>query len=166
MDLYLLRHGIAVERGSGGDANDAGRPLTARGERRVVRIARGMRALGLAFDLLLTSPYVRAARTAEIVARTLRAKNRLRVTEHLASDGDPRALVREIAGSKPVPDRVLLVGHEPYLGRLISTLTTGDGDLDLTLKKGGLCRLTAESLKFGRCATLRWVLTPAHLARM
>ena len=164
MDLYILRHGIAVERGTPGYDVDADRPLTPRGVRRTARIARGIRALGLRFDVILTSPCVRALRTAELTAQALRARHRLRISKNLVSEGDPRALVREIAGMKPAPGAVLLVGHEPYLSGLISTLTTGGG-LGLLLRKGGLCRLTAEKLRYGRCAMLRWLLPPSLLVR-
>ena len=74
MDLYLLRHGIAVEPGSPGYAKDADRPLTPEGERKLGQIAEAMEALELSFDLILSSPYVRARQTAEIVAATLKAR--------------------------------------------------------------------------------------------
>jgi phosphohistidine phosphatase SixA len=56
------------------------------------------------------------------------------------------------------------VGHEPYLSELISVLLTGRLDLPLALKKGGVCRLTANRLHYGRCATLEWLLTPRVVA--
>ena len=76
MKLSLLRHGIAVEPGTPGYEDDSARPLTAKGERRMRRIAEGMATLGLSYDLLLSSPYLRARQTAEFVAQVLK---RLRV---------------------------------------------------------------------------------------
>ena len=64
MNLYILRHGIAVERGTPGYAKDADRPLTLEGERKLQLIAQAMKALDLAFDLILSSPYLRARQTA------------------------------------------------------------------------------------------------------
>ena len=61
---------------------------------------------------------------------------------------------------------ILLVGHEPYLSRLISTLVTGSSALPLVMKKGGLCKLSIDTLRFGRCATLEWLLTPRQLRLM
>jgi len=60
----------------------------------------------------------------------------------------------------------LLVGHEPYLSELISVLIAGDAGAGIMLKKGGLCRLSATSLRFSRCATLEWLLTPAQLEKL
>ena len=68
MNLYILRHGIAVEHGAPGYAKDADRPLTPEGERKLGQIAEAMKALELTFDLILSSPYLRARQTAEIVA--------------------------------------------------------------------------------------------------
>jgi hypothetical protein len=42
----------------------------------------------------------------------------------------------------------------------------GKENLDVVLKKGGLCRLTIESLKHGRCAALQWLLTPKQMLLM
>jgi len=55
---------------------------------------------------------------------------------------------------QPPPESVLLVGHEPYLSGLISLLVSGDGSLAVVMKKGGLCKLSTDSLKHGRCAAL------------
>ena len=72
-------------------------------------------------------------------------------------------MVEQLGSLHGRPARTLLVGHEPYLGRLISTLLTGGPDLTLTLKKGGLCKLTVSRLRYGRCATLEWLLTPRQM---
>ena len=68
MNLYILRHGIAAERGTPGYANDADRPLTPEGERKLQLVAAAIKALELGFDLILSSPYLRARQTAEVVA--------------------------------------------------------------------------------------------------
>ena len=67
MNLFFLRHGKAEPR-SPKWRPDSKRPLTKDGERRMAEVARGARAMDLTFDLILTSPYVRAYRTAEILA--------------------------------------------------------------------------------------------------
>ena len=60
----------------------------------------------------------------------------------------------------------MLVGHEPYLSRLIALLTAGETGVAIDLKKGGLGKLEAESLHYGRCATLVWLLTPRQMELM
>ena len=166
MNLYLLRHGIAVEPGTPGYAKDADRPLTPEGERKLGRIAAAMDALELSFDLILSSPYVRARRTAQIVAQALKARKRLELSDCLTPGGSTKKLVDLLNSLKPSPESVLLVGHEPYLSELISLLVSGNPALAVVMKKGGLCNLTIESLKHGRCATLEWLLTPKQMALM
>ena len=162
MDIYILRHGIAVERGTPGYKKDSDRPLTKEGVEKMEQIAEAMLAFGLHFDLILSSPYARAEQTARIVARAL--DEEVTFTNHLMSDGNALELVAEINDEKP--QSVLLVGHEPDLSRLISVLVTGSTDASIELKKGGLCKLTSDRLAFGPCATLNWLLTPKQLRSM
>jgi phosphohistidine phosphatase len=163
MELYILRHGLAVPRGTPGYEKDRQRPLTAEGRRKVRRIAKATRKMKLSFDLILSSPYVRARQTAEIVARVLKAGKRLKFSEHLAADGDAEELVDQLKNLYHSPRRAVLVGHEPYLSKLVSMLITGGADLSLNLKKGGLCKLMVRRLAYARCATLEWLLTPRQL---
>ena len=128
MNLYLLRHGIAVERGTAAYHKDSARPLTPKGERKVWQIAEAMEALRLSFDLILSSPYARARQTAEIVAEAFNARKRVELREDLTPGGSTKRLVEHIASIKPAPENVLLVGHEPYLSDLISLLVAGDRD--------------------------------------
>src|SRR2546430_5887998 len=92
MNLYILRHGIAVEHGAAGYKNDSERPLTGKGERKVRMIAEAMEAMEISFDLILSSPLVRARQTAEIVAGALKAKKRLELTETLAPQESAKSL--------------------------------------------------------------------------
>lgn len=166
MNLYILRHAIAVERGTEGYEKDSDRPLTSKGERKMYEIAKGMKALDLTFDVILSSPFVRARRTAEIVAEVFGCEDRIRFTKRLAVGGEPEELIKEVVDEYSNKEEVMLVGHEPYLSELISHLTTGGSDLSLVMKKGGLCKLTAGSLSYSQCATLEWLLAPRHLVRI
>ena len=164
MDLYLLRHGIAVESGTPGFEIDSTRPLTAQGRRKTERVAEGMRAFGLSFDRILTSPYVRARQTAEIVAVVFGAEERLALEENLAPGGNRWQLMEGLAHSSEPPASVLLVGHEPGMSESISMLISGNTDLAIEMKKAGLCRLAVETPQYGRCARLCWLLTPRQLS--
>jgi phosphohistidine phosphatase len=166
MNLYILRHGIAVQHGDPGYPNDADRPLTPKGERKVQAIAEAMDALDLSFDLILTSPYPRARQTAEIVAGVLKAGEKLQVSDDLTPGGSTEQLIQCINTHETQPEDVLLVGHEPYLSELISLLVAGDTSFPVVLKKGGFARLIADSLKHGSCATLAWLLTPKQMSLM
>ena len=164
MNLYILRHGIAAERGT--LDKDADRALTPKGERKLWRITEAMAALDLSFDLILSSPYRRARQTAGIVAEEFRARKKLELCDSLAPAGDAKILIQHINGLEPSPENVLLVGHEPYLSGLIARLVSGNLNLSVVMKKGGLCKLTTGSLKHGRCAALEWLLTPKQMELM
>jgi phosphohistidine phosphatase len=164
MNLYILRHGIAIDRGTPGYSSDSERPLTPKGERRLWQVAEAMEALELSFDLILSSPYVRARRTAEIVAEAFDARKKLEFSADLVPDGSTKKLIQFLNALQPVPNDILLVGHEPYLSGLISLLASGQEILAVTMKKGGLCKLEAGSLKHGRCASIEWLLTPRQMA--
>ncbi len=130
------------------------------------RAARGMKEARLSFDLILSSPYTRARQTAEIVAQIFHRTNRLALSTTLAADGNPKELIDELRRRHRQRKKILLVGHEPYLSRLISLLISGDTSIAIDLKKGGLCKLSVAALHYGRCATLEWLLTPRQMVRM
>lgn len=166
MNLYLLRHGIAVDPSVPDFAKDAERPLTPKGRRRLLQIAAAMAALKISFDVILSSPYVRAAQTAEIVAKTLDRRKKFKFTDELTPGGNPKLLIQQLNDLRPKPENILLVGHEPYLSSLIALLTAGNTNMEIDLKKGSLCKLETDSLRYARCAALVCLLAPRHMALM
>jgi len=166
MNLYLLRHGLAVEPGTRGYSRDADRPLTPKGEGKLLKIADAMKALGLQFDRVLFSPYVRARGTAVIIAKELGLEKILQKCDALTPGGSLREVVDVLNHLKPAAENVLLVGHEPSMSELAALLTSGETTVSITLRKGGLCKLTAETLRPGRCASLEWLLTPKQMNLM
>jgi phosphohistidine phosphatase len=166
MNIYILRHGIAVEPGAPGIKTDAERPLIPKGEQRLRKAATAMEKMGLSFDAIISSPYLRAKQTAEIVAKHFRLQKKLAFSDDLIPGGNPQALIRQLNGLKPAPDNILLVGHEPYLSRFIALLSSGSPAATIEMKKGGLCKLEVEELEHGHCATLAWLLTPRQMELM
>jgi phosphohistidine phosphatase len=164
MELYILRHAIAGDRESF-DGPDSERPLTKEGAKKMKRVAKELEKLDLKFDLILSSPFVRAKETAEIMADEFHSENLLKFSSHLKVGGDPSALVHEVNTRYKQFSRILLVGHEPYLSGLISMLVSGKNDLSITMKKGGICKLSVGSLHYGRCATLEWLMAPAQIIK-
>jgi phosphohistidine phosphatase len=164
MNLFFLRHGKAEPR-SPKWRPDSKRPLTREGERGMLDVARGLKVLEDSFDVILTSPYARALHTAEILAETYDSQ-KLFETAHLAADAGAKEIIDEINENFSAAGNIVLVGHEPFLSRLISTLLTGKEGLALELKKAGLCKLSMEKLVFGQCARLHWLLTSKQLARL
>ena len=163
MNLYLLRHGIAADRGNSVQGTDAERPLLPKGRRRLRHIAKAMGVMKINFDLILTSPLVRARQTAEIVVKTLKRRKQLKFSDELTPGGNPKLLVQQLNDLQPQPKHILLVGHEPDLSKLIALLTSGNTTMAIDLKKGSLCKLETDQLRYGRCATLAWLLAPKQL---
>jgi phosphohistidine phosphatase len=162
MDLHIIRHAIAVESGSPGYEDDSQRPLTDKGRKKMKKIARGIGALGVDFDCVISSPYTRARQTAEILVDELKLKDKLTFSDALVPPGDFDRLVHEISEKNDL-NSLALVGHEPMLSQFIGWLSTGGGGMSLALKKGGLAYLTSEDLVGTHRATLQWLLSPATM---
>jgi phosphohistidine phosphatase len=125
-----------------------------------------MKKLEPEFDLILSSPLLRAKQTAEIVADRLKLKKRLKFTDALAPGSRATDLIRLLEQAKPAPGKILLVGHEPDFSQLVSLLVSGNMDMLLDFKKGGLCKVETPRLRPGKCATLLWLLTPKQMKMM
>ena len=169
MNLFILRHGLASDPGEDGqprDLKDAERPLSPKGRQRMRHITAAMRTLQLKFDVVATSPLLRARQTAQIVTEALELRRKLVLTDNLAPAGSPQLLVEQLNELGPRAKNILLVGHEPYLSRLIALLVAGNTMAAVDLKKGGLAKLEVEKLRYARCATLAWLLTPKQLGLM
>jgi phosphohistidine phosphatase len=166
MRIFLLRHAIAEPRDPRRYPGDSGRPLTRTGRARMARAARGMRALGLRFDLILTSPFARARQTAAIVLDACRPRPPLRVLRPLAPGGGTGGVVAGLA-SLPKDAAVLLVGHEPDLSRLAGALVLETrSDLPLEFRKGGLCRIDTAGAPLPGAGRIVLHVTPKILRRL
>ncbi len=162
MDLYLLRHAEAVARGTSGIERDADRPLTENGVKKINKVAKAMKKMELSFDVILSSPYLRAKDTAQIAGEVLGCGSLVRLTSNLVTSASPAAIVEEINTDYSDCKSVLLVGHEPFLSGLISTLISGRDDIPIGFKKSGLCKLSTDGLRYGKCATLDWLMGPSQ----
>lgn len=166
MQVYLLRHAIAEPRDPEHFPVDADRPLTATGARRMARAARGLRSLGVRFDLVLTSPLTRARQTARIVALMFRPKPPLRALRPLSPGGGAGGVFAALS-EVPADAAVLLVGHEPDLGRLVAAMLLDPRtDLPIEFKKGGICRIDFEGAPRPGAGRLVFHLAPRILRRL
>jgi phosphohistidine phosphatase len=165
MNLYIVRHAIAVERGTSGYEDDSQRPLTDAGAKKMKKIAKGIHRLGIELDVILTSPYVRARDTAKILADRFDMSDKIYFSENLIPPSNFESLVFEIHEKYDLAN-IALVGHEPMLSSLVSWLTTGDTDARITLKKGGVAYLSSDSLYQDGRATLEWLLTPSLMVEL
>ena len=159
MLLYLVRHGIAVDRTDPKCPPESERPLTARGVQKTRSAALGLRVLGAKPDMLITSPFVRAVQTAEIFAEALGFPvDRIRVNDSLKPAGNPGEIVKEISHLRA--KEVACFGHAPHLDLTIAHLA-GARTPFTELKKAGVACFEHGSSE--GAWELRWILTPKVL---
>lgn len=163
MRLVLLRHGPAGTRDPLSWPDDRERPLTDRGLARTQRACAGLVRLEPGISLVLSSPLRRCAQTAECLRGEIGGDARARFTEALSPGGSWRDVLGELE-SLVETSTVVLVGHEPDLGKLAGVLLFG-APAALPLRKAGACSIEFET----RCAPgkgrLRWFLPPRALRR-
>ena len=158
-ELYLIRHGLAEERGEAWP-DDTKRPLTERGMSRMRKAVRGLARLGVSIDVVLTSPLVRARQTAEIIAGGFNPRPQLVSVDALALDGSYQAVLADLE-KHAKRTRIALVGHEPGIGELAARLIGTRHPVEF--KKGAICRIDLETVPPAGPGTLRWFLTPKIL---
>jgi phosphohistidine phosphatase len=158
-ELYLIRHGLAEERGEAWP-DDAKRPLTEDGMSRLRKQSRGLARLGVVIDTVLTSPLVRTRQTAEIVAAAFEPKPHVVSVESLAPCGAHAANLADIE-KHAKKARIAIVGHEPGIGELAARLIGTRHAI--AFKKGAVCRIDVDVLPPAGPGELRWFLTPRAL---
>jgi phosphohistidine phosphatase len=161
MQLLIIRHAIAVERGTAGMADDE-RPLTPEGRKKFREAAAGIACVVERPAALFTSPLLRARQTAEIAAA---AWGRLKPQELPAlADGDFDGLAAAIA-KQPREATVALVGHEPHTSDLLARLLGGAAPERLTFRKGGAALVEVPGF-LAEGGRLLWYLRPRVLRQL
>ena len=161
MQLYIVRHGIAIDREDPKCPPDAERYLTEEGLEKTKQVAAGVAAIGVAADLILTSPYVRAVQTAEIFAAALGyGKQKIRQSNLLLPGAEPSVLFRELAKERQASS-VFLFGHAPHLDEVIATALGAKRHLT-ALKKAGVAFVELRRIS-PPMASLVWLATPKLL---
>ena len=162
--LLLMRHAIAEDQSP--TRTDEDRRLTGEGKRKLREVVAGMRALELPVEAVLTSPLRRAVETAAIVADGYGIPEAVQLAPALAPGGGPDAVMRSL-GDIGRPTGIVLVGHEPDLAELTSTLLVGTpGLLHVGFRKAGLACVVVASLPPRAAGSLEFFLTPAQLRRI
>jgi phosphohistidine phosphatase len=157
MLCYFLRHG-AAENAETWEGSDADRPLTNAGKKRIAQEAKTMAELGLALDLIVTSPLVRARQTAQIVVKEFDLRDAL-VEDERIGPGFSLERLASVLDDHRRANAIMLVGHEPSMSHTIGTLI---GGANIDIKKGGLaCVEISDGLPLR--GTLAWLATPKLL---
>ncbi|MEH2151520.1 phosphohistidine phosphatase SixA [Nostoc sp.] len=163
MELYLIRHGIAEDKGLG--IKDEERSLTKEGRQKTEKVAQKLVKLGLNFDLILTSPLVRARQTAEILIAE-KLSSQLEESRHLAPDGQISSWLKDWLEPRNYSQntQLALVGHEPNLSNWAEILLWGEAKASLVLKKAGMIgiKLPETGSPLGR-SQMFWLTPPKYL---
>lgn len=162
MLLFLLRHGEAQ---SDKSIPDQDRALTPTGIASIQRVAEVLRRLDFRLDAIYSSPLLRARQTAELAITSLARQPDVQFTEHLMVGENFQKLFDLLNAHAPSAS-ILLVGHEPYVSQLISTLLVGNLDARVDVKKGSLTCVEVFSPVKPRAGTLKWTLTPEIVGLM
>jgi phosphohistidine phosphatase len=160
--LYLVRHAVAHKRDAGNWPDDSERPLTPEGEEDFVEAARGLARIVPEVDILLSSPYERAWRTAEILTQQAGwpAPQEFPALEPDVAPEKAALALQTYAESQSVA----LVGHRPCLHEMAVYLLTGDaGGADMKIKKGGVACIEFDDAPEPGAGKLRWLFTPRVL---
>ncbi len=156
MELLLWRHAEAHDARPG--QNDLARPLTSRGEHQAQRVAHWLRAHQPRQLKILVSPALRCQQTASALALPFATEPRI------APHADSAALLA--ASGWPAEHgktaAVLLIGHQPTLGRLAALLLAGQ-ETDWSIKKGGLWWFSQRNRDGAAQVVLRAVINPELL---
>jgi len=153
--LYLLRHGIPQQ-------NGPDPALSSDGIDAMEAAARGMTRLGISFDLILTSPLKRAEQTARIVASVAGPGAPVRIESPLVGGCTAEMLLNLVAANRS-SGSVLVVGHQPDMGRIAADLTGADGPLPFG--RGTLCCLEIDGPTVTDTAALVFLMPADLLAK-
>jgi len=163
MRLYLVRHGIAIDREDPKCPAEAERYLTEEGIRKTEEVARGAASLVEKPNLFLSSPYVRALQTAEIFATAMKyPKQKIRKTNLLLPGSEVGAFFRELAKNKE-SESVFCFGHAPHMDELISAVLGSKRDAT-SMKKAGVACLELRRVA-PPTGMMVWLATPKLLKK-
>lgn len=160
MVVYIVRHAVAVERGSASYPNDD-RPLTDDGRDKMAKAAKAIAKQVGHIDRFISSPLIRAHETAKIVARAFGDEKSVELCDELAPGKSLRSLLTALSAYKAL-NSILIVGHQPDLGYLASALL-GSTESIIEFKKGAVCAIELSTLPPKGSGTLLWHLQPKQL---
>jgi phosphohistidine phosphatase len=164
MRLILFRHGPAGHADLERWPDDRSRPLNLHGEERVREASHGLVRLEQSFARVISSPLTRAAQTAELLREELGIEPAVTSDDDLAPGGSLRSLIESLSTDE-ADGTVILVGHEPDLGKLAGTLIFG-APAHLPLKKAGACGIRFDAGVRAGTGQLAWFLPPKALRRL
>jgi phosphohistidine phosphatase len=154
MNLYLVQHGESKS-----EEEDPERRLADKGIGEVQKVARFLSALKLSVNAVWHSDKPRAQQTAELVAEAIGASDRIEQQEGLAPKDKVTPTKKALEQSS---GDVMIVGHLPFLGKLVALLVTGNDENEIVqFQFGSVVCLEQRDGKW----RVAWMIRPALLDR-
>jgi len=160
MQIYIIRHGDAIDQADPRVTGDAMRWLTDTGHDEVIISARLLAKLGVAPDLVLTSPMIRAKQTAQIVTNLIGPASGPVESEHLIYGGSLAEVLEDVV-QHGRPASVVLAGHMPSVGALVGYLAWGMPENGVPFRTAEVCRIDLpDESPLPGFGDLRWLIPP------
>lgn len=157
MKIYLVRHGAAHTK-----EDDPERHLNDNGLNQCHLAGKALRLLDTRFDLIFSSPRVRARQTAETIAEEVGyPKSKIKITETLVPEASPKDTISYLKDFSN-KDSVMLAGHLPLLGNLASELLSKTSHISLYFETGSICQIDVEQ-PLSNTGIFRWFLTQEQI---
>ena len=150
MKLYLVQHGEAC-----GKDVDPDRPLTDQGQADIERLAAFLGQAGIEIERVLHSGKLRAAQTAQRLASAVAPELELETSAILNPNDDPEVLDAQLGNENK---DTLVVGHLPFMGRLVSHLVIADKSRPITAWQPG--SMVCLERNNGSDWQINWMLRP------
>jgi phosphohistidine phosphatase len=166
MMLYLFRHGLALDREEAAkkQVEDSLRPLQIKGKEKTKEMARTLKEIDPEISMVISSPFLRAIETADIICEVFKIKE-IHQSMDLLPSAVPQVFSAWLKKEVKNHSKVIAVGHDPHLGLLTSWLLAGSTISFTEIKKSGVVALSLENLADAgpKSAILKWMLSPKTL---
>ncbi len=157
MRIYIMRHGDANQN----IFEDRIRPLSELGVQAVSRVGNYLKLQNVKIDLIITSPFLRTYQTAEIISKIFNIEDKIEESNKLLIESCPNEIISDLS-KKNVENGILLVGHQPSVGNLISHLTNGK-QVNITMGKAALACIEIDHSLRQNNGVLKWMINPDDL---
>jgi phosphohistidine phosphatase len=143
MLLYIIRHGIAEK--PIGFLQDKDRSLTSEGTAIVSKLANALNLKGVKPDLIISSPYLRAKQTADLLAKGLKYANSIEIDNRLMPNAT-MTFLQEILIENSDKSSLMIISHEPAVSEFSTTLCASNADRVYGFSPASICCVIVESI--------------------
>lgn len=160
-EILILRHGDAQDLTECNSSNDFDRALTDEGKKKIIKVSKLLKAIGQEIDIVLSSPFIRAKQTAEIITENISTKNGLKIVDFLGCGSSVKEIAKGLT-DYTTSHSVMLIGHIPDLELFLGKLICAER---IKLKKAAIGKVKLEN-SIELSGELEWLITPKILKKI